>query len=105
MCIRDRSKNVRLIGHHETSGNAAHYESQLEAGFDLYQKLGIDAVKTGYVADAGQAKVIGSDSKLHYAWHEGQDMARHHQKVVTEAAKRHISVNPHEPIKLSLIHI
>ena len=94
-----KSKNVRLIGHHETSGNAAHYESQLEAGFDLYQKLGIDAVKTGYVADAGQAKVIGSDSKLHYAWHEGQDMARHHQKVVTEAAKRHISVNPHEPIK------
>ena len=94
-----KSKNVRLIGHHETSGNAAHYESQLEAGFDLYQKLGIDAVKTGYVADAGQAKVIGSDGKLHYAWHEGQDMARHHQKVVTEAAKRHISVNPHEPIK------
>ena len=94
-----KSKNVRLIGHHETSGNAAHYESQMEAGFDLYQKLGIDAVKTGYVADAGQAKVIGSDGKLHYAWHEGQDMARHHQKVVDEAVKRHISVNPHEPIK------
>jgi alpha-glucosidase len=88
-----------LIGHHETSGNAAHYESQMGAGFDLYQRLGIDAVKTGYVADAGQAKVIGLDGKVHYAWHEGQDMARHHLKVVAEAAKRHISVNPHEPIK------
>ncbi len=94
-----KSKNVRLIGHHETSGNAAHYESQMEAGFDLYQKLGIDAVKTGYVADAGQAKVIGTDGKLHYAWHEGQDMARHHQKVVDAAARHHIAVNPHEPIK------
>jgi alpha-glucosidase len=94
-----KSKNVRLIGHHETSGNAAHYEAQLDAAFDLYQRLGIDAVKTGYVADAGQAKVTGLDGKLHYAWHEGQDMARHHLKVVTEAAKRHIAVNPHEPIK------
>jgi alpha-glucosidase len=94
-----KSKNVRLIGHHETSGHAAHYESQMEAGFDLYRRLGINAVKTGYVADAGQAKVIGSDGKLHYAWHEGQDMARHHLKVVTEAAERRIAVNPHEPIK------
>ena len=94
-----KSKNVHLIGHHETSGNAAHYESQMDAAFDLYQRLGIDAVKTGYVADAGQAKVTGLDGKVHYAWHEGQDMARHHLKVVTEAAKRHIAVNPHEPIK------
>jgi alpha-glucosidase len=94
-----KSKNVELIGHHETSGNAAHYESQMDAGFELYEKLGIHAVKTGYVADAGQAKVIGSDGKLHYAWHEGQDMARHHQKVVDAAAKRHIAINPHEPIK------
>ncbi|KRA51778.1 alpha-glucosidase [Pseudoxanthomonas sp. Root630] len=94
-----RSKNVVLIGHHETSGNAAHYESQLDAAFDLYQRVGVPAVKTGYVADASQAKVTGTDGKRHYAWHEGQDMARHHMKVVTEAAKRHIAVNPHEPIK------
>lgn len=94
-----RSKNVVLIGHHETSGNAAHYESQLDAAFDLYQRVGVPAVKTGYVADASQAKVTGADGKRHYAWHEGQDMARHHMKVVTEAAKRHIAVNPHEPIK------
>jgi alpha-glucosidase len=94
-----QSKGVKLIGHHETSGHAAHYESQLDAAFDLYQRVGISAVKTGYVADAGQAKVIGSDGQLHYAWHEGQAMARHHQKVILAAAKRRISVNPHEPIK------
>lgn len=94
-----RSKNVVLIGHHETSGNAAHYEAQLGDAFDLYQRVGVPAVKTGYVADAGQAKVTGTDGERHYAWHEGQDMARHHLKVVTEAAKRRISVNPHEPVK------
>lgn len=94
-----RSKNVVLIGHHETSGNAAHYESQLDAALDLYQRVGVPAVKTGYVADASQAKVTGADGKRHYAWHEGQDMARHHLKVVTQAAKRRIAVNPHEPIK------
>lgn len=94
-----KSKGVQLIGHHETSGHAAHYESQLDAAFDLYQRVGIHAVKTGYVADAGQAKVIGDDGKLHYAWHEGQEMARHHQKVIIAAAKRKIAINPHEPVK------
>ncbi len=94
-----RGKGVQLIGHHETSGHAAHYESQLEAAFDLYQRLGIHAVKTGYVADAGQAKVRDSEGRLRYAWHEGQAMARHHLHVVTEAAKRRIAVNPHEPVK------
>jgi alpha-glucosidase len=94
-----RSKNVVLIGHHETSGNAAHYETQLRDAFALYQRVGVPAVKTGYVADAGQAKVAGTDGKRHYAWHEGQDMARHHMKVVTEAARHRIAVNPHEPIK------
>lgn len=94
-----RSKGVVLIGHHETSANAAHYESQMGAAFDLYRRVGVPAVKTGYVSDAGQAKVIGPDGKIHYAWHEGQDMARHHLKVVTEAARRHIAINAHEPIK------
>jgi len=51
-----RDKGVALIGHHETSGHAAHYESQLDDAFDLSRRLGIPAVKTGYVADAGQAR-------------------------------------------------
>ena len=48
-----REHGVRLVGHHETAGNIAHYETQLEAALDLYARLGIDSVKTGYVADAG----------------------------------------------------
>ncbi len=88
-------KGVRLIGHHETSANIANYEPQLGAALDLYQRLGIDSVKTGYVADAGGAQAPGSK----FEWHDGQRMSRHHLLVVTEAAKRRIAVNPHEPIK------
>jgi alpha-glucosidase len=94
-----RERGVRLIGHHETSGNIAHYEPQLPAALDLYQRLGIDSVKTGYVADAGGIQATGTDGRLRFEWHDGQVMSRHHLKVVTEAAKRHIAVNPHEPIK------
>jgi alpha-glucosidase len=94
-----KRKNVRLIGHHETSANIAHYEDQLEAGLDLYQRLGIDSVKTGYVADAGGVKARGADGRIRFEWHDGQVMSRHHLKVVTEAAKRHIAVVAHEPIK------
>ena len=32
-------------------------------------------------------------------WHDGQWMSRHHLRVVQEAAKRRIAINPHEPIK------
>lgn len=94
-----KKKGVRLVGHHETSGNIAHYESQLEAGLDLYERLGIDSVKTGYVADAGGIKAKSADGTMRYEWHDGQVMSRHHLKVVTEAAERRIAVNPHEPIK------
>ena len=94
-----RSRGVRLIGHHETSANIAHYERQLAAALDLYAKLGIDSVKTGYVADAGGVKALGEDGEIHFEWHDGQVMSRHHLKVVTEAARRHIAINAHEPIK------
>src|SRR4030095_1433943 len=55
--------------------------------------------KTGYVADAGGVKARGEDGAIHYEWHDGQVMSRHHLKVVEEAAKRHIAVIAHEPIK------
>lgn len=94
-----RERGVQLIGHNETSGHAAHYEDQLEDAFALYQRLGMHVVKTGYVADAGQAKVRGEDGQIHYAWHEGQAMNRHHLRVVETAARYQIAINPHEPTK------
>lgn len=94
-----RARGVRLIGHHETSANAAHYESQMEAGFALYQRLGVGVVKTGYVSDAAGARVNAQDGHVRFAWHEGQEMARHHLRVIETAARYHIAINPHEPIK------
>ena len=94
-----KSKGVVLIGHHETAANAANYERQLGPALDLYARLGVPAVKTGYVSDAEQAQVYGSDGVERYGWHQGQDMVRHHLKVVQEAAKRHISIDAHEPVK------
>jgi alpha-glucosidase len=94
-----KKSNVRLIGHHETSANIAHYEKQLGPALDLYAKLGIDAVKTGYVADAGGVQAMGADGKIRFEWHDGQVQSRHHLRVVEEAAKRRISINAHEPIK------
>jgi alpha-glucosidase len=93
------SKGVGLIAHNETGGNIAVYEKQMDAAYDLYQRLGIHAIKTGYVADAGGIQALGPDGKIHFEWHMGQVMARHHLKVVTEAAAHHIAIDDHEPIK------
>lgn len=94
-----KSRGVRLIGHHETAANIANYEKQLEPALDLYQRLGVDSVKTGYVADAGGVQALGPDGKIHFEWHDGQVQSRHHLRVVEEAARRHISIDAHEPIK------
>ncbi|MDQ7813323.1 glycoside hydrolase family 97 protein [Brevundimonas sp.] len=94
-----RQKGVEIVGHHETGGNAFHYEKQLEAAFAQMQRFGWHSVKTGYVADAGGAHVTGPDGEAHLAWHESQAMARHHQTVVETAAKYQVAVNAHEPIK------
>jgi alpha-glucosidase len=93
------AKGVKLIGHHETGGDVANYEAQLDAALDLDRKMGIDGVKTGYVADAGGIRLRGTDGKIYYGWHDSQAMSRHYLKVVTEAAKRHIAIDTHEPIK------
>ena len=94
-----RQRGVRIIGHNETSGFASHYEDQMEEAFALYRRLGINAIKTGYVADAGQNKVRGPDGRILYVWHEGQEMNRHHMRVIEAAARHRISVNAHEPTK------
>lgn len=90
---------VRLIGHHETSGNVTNYANQMKDTFDLYESAGVRQVKTGYVADGGGIKRVDEDGVAHYEWHDGQFMAGQYLLSVTEAAKRKISINTHEPIK------
>ncbi len=93
-------KGVHLVGHHETGCAIEHYEDQLGAALDLYARLGVDSFKTGYVCDDGQVdRRDPAGGPLLREWHDGQFMARHHLKVVQEAAARKLAVNPHEPIK------
>lgn len=93
-------KGVHLVGHHETGCAIEHYEDQLGAALDLYARLGVDTFKTGYVCDDGQVdRRDPAGGPLLREWHDGQFMARHHLKVVQEAAARKLAVNPHEPIK------
>jgi alpha-glucosidase len=94
-----RSKGVRLIGHHETSGNVTNYANQMDAAFDLYESLGVRQVKTGYVADGGGIKRVDESGLAHYEWHDGQFTVGQYLRSVTEAAKRKISINTHEPVK------
>ena len=99
-----RNKGVRLIGHHETGGNIANYESQLDDAMALYEQLGVNVVKTGYVADAGS--IIADSARLgtkpgasFMAWHDGQRMVNHYQDVVEVAARHHVAIDTHEPVK------
>ena len=80
------SKGVKLLMHHETSSSTQNYERHIEAAFNLMNKYGYDAVKTGYVGD------IIPRGDHHYS----QSMNNHYLYVVKEAAKHHIMVNAHE---------
>jgi len=42
-------RGVSLIGHNETSMGVTNYERQMDDAFALYERLGIRAIKTGYV--------------------------------------------------------
>ena len=94
------SKDVHLVGHHETGCAVSHYERQMDEAFELFRRLGIDAVKTGYVCDAGQIERQDvADGPVRREWHEGQWMSNHHLRVVQDAAKHRVAINAHEPIK------
>ena len=94
-----RERGVRLVGHHETSAGVSNYEDQMEDAFDLYERLGVRQIKTGYVDDAGEVTRRDADGIIRYEWHDGQFMVNHHQRVLEAAAERRISINAHEPVK------
>lgn len=80
-------KGVRFIGHTETWGNASLLESQMEQAFNWFERLGIRAVKTGYVGHYFDGKEL---AKSQYG-------IRHYRKVIECAAKHHIMIDNHEP--------
>ena len=80
-------KGVRFIGHTETWGNASLLKSQMEQAFNWFERLGIRAVKTGYVGHYFDGKEL---AKSQYG-------IRHYRKVIECAAKHHIMIDNHEP--------
>lgn len=94
-----RKKGVRLIGHNETGGSASHYDAQLDRAFKFASDHGEMVVKTGYVTDAAQIERVDADGTRLREWHEGQWMSNHYIRVVETAARYHVAIDSHEPIK------
>ena len=83
------SKGVKLLMHHETSASARNYERHMEQAYQLMNRYGYDAVKSGYVGD------ILPLGEHHYS----QWLINHYLYAVTEAARHHIMVNAHEAVR------
>jgi hypothetical protein len=81
-----KSKNVKMIMHHETSGSVANYERHLDRAFDLMKKYEYPAVKSGYVG-----RIIPRGE-----FHDGQTMVNHFNFVARRAADYNIMINSHE---------
>lgn len=83
------SKGMKLIMHHETSGSATNYERWADKAFQLMNKYGYDAVKSGYVGD------IIPRGEHHYS----QWTINHYYRIVEKAHEYKIMVNSHESVR------
>lgn len=83
------SKGVRLMMHHETSASIRNYERHMEEAYNLMNKYGYNAVKSGYVGN------MIPRGEHNY----GQWLNNHYLYAVTEAAKHKIMVNAHEAVR------
>lgn len=89
--IRDyaKSKGVKMIMHHETSGAVRNYERRMDQAYQFMVDNGYEAVKSGYVGD------IIPKGEHHYT----QRMVNHYQYAVEKAAAYKIMVNAHEAVR------
>jgi glucan 1,4-alpha-glucosidase len=81
-----KSKGIKMIMHHETSGSVSNYERHLDRSFDLMKQYGYPAVKSGYVG-----RIIPRGE-----FHDGQSMVNHYNFVAKRAADYKLMVNSHE---------
>ena len=86
------ANGVELVGHHETVGFIDNYEQQLEDAYKYLKQYGIRYVKSGY---AGSKMTINGRREFHHS----QLGVLHYQRALELAAKYHIMLNVHEPIK------
>ena len=89
--IRDyaKSKGVKMIMHHETSGSVRNYERHIDKAYQFMKDNGYDAVKSGYVGN------ILPRGENHYS----QWIVNHYQYAIEKAADYKIMVNAHEAIR------
>lgn len=89
--IRDyaKSKGVKMIMHHETSGSTRNYERHMDKAYQFMKDNGYDAVKSGYVGP------ILPRGENHY----NQWTVNHYQYAIEKAADYKIMVNAHEAIR------
>lgn len=83
------SKGVQLVMHHETAGNAADYEVQLDRALQFMVDNGYHAVKTGYVGH-----IIPRSEN-----HSSQWMNNHYIRVAERAADFKVMVDSHEAVR------
>lgn len=84
-----KSKGVKMIMHHETSGSVRNYERHMDKAYQFMKDNGYDAVKSGYVGS------IISNGDNHY----NQFMINHYQYAIEKAAEYKIMVNAHEAVR------
>ncbi len=84
-----KSKNVKMIMHHETSGSVANYERHMDRAFENMQKYGYPAVKSGYVG-----RIIPRGE-----FHDGQTMVNHFNFAARRAADYKVMINSHESVR------
>ncbi|PRZ26497.1 glycoside hydrolase family 97 protein [Flavobacterium granuli] len=84
-----KSKGVKMIMHHETSGSVRNYERHMDKAYQFMKDNGYDAVKSGYVGD------ILPRGENHY----NQWIVNHYQYALEKAADYKIMVNAHEAIR------
>ena len=84
-----KSKGVKIIMHHETSGSVRNYERHMEKAYQFMKDNGYDAVKSGYVGD------ILPRGENHY----DQWIVNHYQYAIEKAADYKIMVNAHEAVR------
>lgn len=84
-----KSKGVKLMMHHETSGSVRNYERHLDQAYQFMVEHGYNSVKSGYVGD------IIPRGEYHY----GQWMVDHYIYAIEKAAEYKIMVNAHEAVR------
>ncbi|WP_297091031.1 glycoside hydrolase family 97 protein [uncultured Draconibacterium sp.] len=89
--LRDyaKSKNVKLMMHHETSGSVRNYERHMDTAYQFMAENNYNSVKSGYVGD------IIPRGEYHY----GQWMVNHYLHAIKKAADYKIMVNAHEAVR------